>query len=238
LGNIGGRRSLENKTNSTRKETETVDNFYTIITGPNGCGKSTQGKKLANFLPEAIHTDMSTLISQKIRQDEYFRNEYAETLAKGDLLPCNVVNELFREHSERIQYKSHILTGFPRTVAQAISFMRYLNTKYGDGYAIDHVTVFELQMTVQDAIERTRKRIEEALLAGEKVRKDDGNQQGEINLEGIKRRYSIYENDTTPALDFFRPMYIPIVQIDATLKIHEILAKILTVANQRQGICS
>jgi len=215
-----------------------VDNFYTLVSGPNGCGKSTQGRKLANFLPEAIHTDMSDLITQKIKQDEDFRNQYAEDLAEGELLPDNVINGLFLEHSERIEYKNHILTGYPRTVSQDVSFMKYLNDQYGDGYAIDHTIIFELQMSIQSAVQRTKERVAQARAAGQKVREDDLNSLGEVDEEKIEHRYLIYNAETLPALDFFRTLGLSVIQVDATLKIHEIFARIITAFAQKQELLS
>src|SRR4051812_48960312 len=89
-----------------------------ILIGPPGAGKGTQAENLtADFgLPYLATGDM---MRAKRSEDSDLGREIAEIIARGDLVPDDVVCKVLLERIDAEGDDGFLLDGFPRTVPQA-----------------------------------------------------------------------------------------------------------------------
>ena len=101
-----------------------------VLVGPPGSGKGTQAKRLIQALG-LTYIGTGDILRESIRQKTAIGREAEPLLKLGLLVPDPMVNdmvaELFRsaERPERF-----VLDGYPRTVAQAVSFDALMRQEY------------------------------------------------------------------------------------------------------------
>lgn len=228
VGSIDGRRSLCFKfgiitNNKNRKDC--LKNKYIVLVGPGGCGKTTHGKLLAEKL-SGVHSDMSSILKNKFQEDKKFAEKYLKMISAGDLIPCHVINDIFADHSHAVKAEYHILTGFPRTIAQAVSFVQYMQDRYGHGSALDQVIFFEHHIKESTACQRAQKRRREAIRAGKEPRPDDSE-------EVVTHRYQLYYTETHYVLQYAEELGLEVVRLDATKPIQTVHDDIMHYVNQK-----
>ncbi|WP_336288591.1 MULTISPECIES: adenylate kinase [unclassified Bartonella] len=139
-----------------------------ILLGPPGAGKGTQAKMLAEEynIPQLSTGDM--LREAIIRETEVGKK--AKTIVdSGVLVPDSIVNQIVSDRIEKSDCASgFVLDGYPRTVAQAEALQQILQSKNMQLDAVIELTVDEGAL-----IERMKKRAQETVAAGKKVRSDD-----------------------------------------------------------------
>lgn len=162
-----------------------------ILLGPPGAGKGTQAKILTEKynIPQLSTGDM--LRAAVAAQTEVGKRAKA-IMDNGGLVSDEIVNQIV---ADRIREKDcengFILDGYPRTVGQAEALQSILessNTKL-DG-------VIELIVDQGALVNRMKKRVEETLASGGKVRSDD-------NPEAFEKRLIEYREKTAPLSQFY-----------------------------------
>jgi adenylate kinase len=95
-----------------------VSELNLILIGPPGAGKGTQAENLtADFgLPYLATGDM---MRAKREEDSDLGREISEIIARGDLVPDDVVCKVLLERIDAEGDDGFLLDGFPRTVGQA-----------------------------------------------------------------------------------------------------------------------
>jgi len=150
-----------------------------ILLGGPGAGKGTQAARVAAQLgvPRVSTGDM---LREAMRQETEVGRRAAPFLERGDLVPDQILLDAVKERLEEPDCAAgYILDGFPRTLAQAESFGRFL----GDRAAVVvHVDV-------------PREELSRRLLA--RGRDDD---QAAI----VRRRLDEYQRHTVPLIDYYR----------------------------------
>jgi adenylate kinase len=132
----------------------------------------------------------------------------------GHLVPDDVVIGIVAERIEAPDaHNGFILDGFPRTVAQAEALEAMLERK---GLPLD--AVIELEVDATRLVERIQRRAEEALAAGQAVRKDD-------DPEVFKARLTTYRRDTAVVADFYKARGM-LESVDGMLPIEQVAADI------------
>ncbi len=163
-----------------------------IILGPQGSGKGTQAKLLAEKF-SLTHLSSGDLLRAEAASGSPKGKIIAALLAKGDLLPFETVLEVLEPAIKQASgpqaassSKGFILDGTPRDVRQAEYLDYFLNEI---GLKIDKVVY--LSLPPEESLTRLlqRSQIEH--------RSDD-------TPETIKHRLEVYEKETAPVLDYYR----------------------------------
>jgi adenylate kinase len=161
--------------------------FNLILFGPPGSGKGTQSEKLVERYG-LVHLSTGNLLRQEIADKTPLGLEAASFIDKGQLVPDEVVigmvDSYFDQHKEA---KGILFDGFPRTVGQAKALDKLLELKK-TGIA----TVLALEVTEDELIQRLLNR-------GKTSRRSD-----DTDEEVIRKRFSVYKQETTPVADHYR----------------------------------
>jgi adenylate kinase len=161
--------------------------FNLILFGPPGSGKGTQSDKLVAKYG-LVHLSTGNLLREEIAGKTPLGLEAKAFMDKGQLVPDEVVigmvDSYFDKHREA---KGFLFDGFPRTVAQAQALDRLLELKK-TGIA----AVLALEVSEEELVKRLLNR---GRTSG---RSDDTNE------EVIRKRFSVYSNETTPVAEHYR----------------------------------
>ena len=157
-----------------------------LLLGPQGSGKGTQAKRIAQEF-DLAHIATGDMLRHAIATGTPLGLVVKPIVERGALVPDVLMINLFRERlDEDDTREGFILDGFPRTMAQAEA----LDTMLGEiGRELD--VVFELQLDDEVAVERLAKR------AVEEGRTDD-------TPEAIARRLAEYHDKTEPLVGYYR----------------------------------
>ena len=186
-----------------------------ILLGAPGAGKGTQAKILTDKfgIPQLSTGDM--LRAAVAAQTEVGKRAKA-IMDSGALVPDEVVNQIVFDRVEEADCaKGFILDGYPRTVGQAEALQRMLQSK---GQKLD--AVIELVVDQNALVDRMKRRVEETVAAGGKVRSDD-------NPEAFAKRLVEYKAKTAPLSQFYSSTG-ELKQIDGMATVPEVTNAILT----------
>jgi adenylate kinase len=157
-----------------------------LVLGPQGAGKGTQGKLIAEGygIPHVATGDM---LRSAIAAGTELGKQVKPIYDAGNLVPDDLMIELIRERlAEEDAREGFVLDGFPRTIPQAEALDEMLREI---GHELD--VVLELQL--DDSVGRARmlKR------AAEEGRTDD-------TPEAIDQRLRLYHEQTAPLIEHYR----------------------------------
>lgn len=186
-----------------------------ILLGAPGAGKGTQAKILTDKfgIPQLSTGDM--LRAAVAAQTEVGKRAKA-IMDSGALVPDEVVNQIVFDRVEEADCaKGFILDGYPRTVGQAEALQKMLQSK---GQKLD--AVIELVVDQNALVDRMKRRVEETVAAGGKVRSDD-------NPEAFVKRLVEYKAKTAPLSQFYSSTG-ELKQIDGMATVPEVTNAILT----------
>ena len=157
-----------------------------LLLGPQGSGKGTQAKRIAEEYGLA-HIATGDMLRAAIADDKPLGRVVKPIVESGDLVPDELMVNLIRERlDDEDTREGFILDGFPRTMAQAEALDSMLSEI---GRDLD--IVFELQINDDVAVDRLGKR------AVEEGRTDD-------TPDAIARRLSEYHEKTEPLVGYYR----------------------------------
>ncbi|MFH1358777.1 MAG: adenylate kinase [archaeon] len=193
-----------------------------IFIGPQGSGKGTQAKILAEKLniPHISTGDLFRSLKGELKQ------QVDKIINKGDLVPDELTLEILKKRLEQPDaQKGFILDGFPRNLNQA----ELLKT-------ITHPDkVIEITLPDEEAIRRISGR-QNCKACGSIFNKftnppkqpntcnncnDSLYQRADDTEEAVKKRLKTYHNETEPILDFYKDNLIQINGQQAIEKIAE-----------------
>lgn len=112
-----------------------------ILLGPPGCGKGTQAELLSQR-HRLEHIGTGDLLREAIRLRTPMGNRAHPYVAAGKLVPDDLVNDLMAERFRRADRpERYVMDGYPRTLAQAVSFDQVLRQQHLDptGVVLFHV---------------------------------------------------------------------------------------------------
>jgi adenylate kinase len=157
-----------------------------LVLGPQGAGKGTQGKRIAEDY-EIPHVATGEMFRVAIAARTPLGLKVEPILAAGELVPDDVTVALIRERlGEDDARRGFVLDGFPRNLAQAEALDAMLG---GIGRNLDAILFFDLP----DSVGKERM----TLRATEEGRPDD-------TPDVIERRLEIYHRDTEPVVEHYR----------------------------------
>ena len=178
-----------------------------IILGPQGSGKGTQAKLLAEKFG-LTHISTGELMRKEIDSGSNFGKEIKAIINNGDL----VSDEILFSILEKTPFKDgngFILDGTPRNLLQAKALEKVFAKV---GISLDHVIFIDIPHDVSVARMLKRAEIEH--------RPDD-------TLEAINKRLAIYEKETKPVIDYYRNEN-KIIDIDGAPDINTIFLNIVS----------
>jgi adenylate kinase len=175
---------------------------FILILGPQGSGKSTQGKLLSEHLRYRF---VST--GEILRQAADDKNPLGQKLVhyweKGELVPDEIIEGILFPILENSVTTGFVLDGYPRTIEQVNSLVSFIEL---NGDSIKHV--FYLSVGEEECIKRIteRSQIEKRI---------------DENAEAVKRRLAIYHAETEPLLSEYLRMGV-LRKIDGEQSIEKI----------------
>ncbi|MGN6401679.1 MAG: adenylate kinase [Flavisolibacter sp.] len=160
--------------------------FNLILFGPPGSGKGTQSEKIVEKFG-LIHLSTGNLLRQEIADKTPLGMEAKNFMDKGQLVPDEVVIGMIDSSLEKhADARGFLFDGFPRTIAQAEALDKLLSLK-----KTGICKVLALEVTEDELVKRLVKRGETS------GRSDDTNE------EVIRRRFSVYKNETEPVAEYY-----------------------------------
>jgi adenylate kinase len=112
-----------------------------ILLGPPGCGKGTQAKLLAERW-KLLHIGTGDILREAIRRQTPAGLKAEPYIKNGQLVPDSLVNDLVADCFRREDRPDcFVLDGYPRTLAQAVSFDQVLLQAFLDLTAVVHFIV-------------------------------------------------------------------------------------------------
>lgn len=184
-----------------------------FMIGPQGSGKGTQGRVLAERMGY-FYWEMGGILRQEAKKDTPFGRKVKDLIDNGKLLEDE---ELFRvmqtELPEVIKHKRLLFDGVPRTVPQGLHLFNYLNQNGYNQFAAIHIDVPK-----EESVKRLLER------AHHEFRTDD-------TPDKISLRLEIYEKQTKPVLKLMEGVG-DLITIDGVGTIEQITERI----NQALGI--
>lgn len=162
-----------------------------ILLGPPGAGKGTQAARLVekHGIPQLSTGDM---LRAAVKAGTPVGLKAKAVMDAGGLVSDEIVVGIIADRIEEADAKKgFILDGFPRTVAQAESLDKLLETK---GLKLD--AIVELKVDENALLARIENRAKETIAAGGTVRADD-------NPEAFKVRLDAYRAQTAPVSAYY-----------------------------------
>jgi adenylate kinase len=178
------------------------------MVAPPGAGKGTQGTVIAQHFG-VPHIATGDLLRDHVARGTTLGRQVRAHLARGQLVPDDVVLGMVRDALEAAPEAGYVLDGIPRTVDQA----RRLHALTAELGAMPDVA---LHLRVDDA-ELVRRLLARAVLEG---RADDTEQV-------IRHRLALYHEVTHPVLDWYGERGI-LVTVDADRPAHLVGRHIVT----------
>lgn len=190
-----------------------------IVMGPQGSGKGTQAKLLADGAG-LVHISVGDIFRWHVQAHTKLGARVKRIVAAGTLVPDEMVEQVVRERLDQHDWNyGFILDGFPRNLAQAQFFL--------ESYDIDAVILIQVPTVV--VMERILSRrlcsacgLDYNLIFHRPAVADTCDvcggglvQRPDDNPEAVGVRLRDYEDKTRPIIDLFRRKEI-VVSVDGT----------------------
>ena len=183
-----------------------------VLFGPPGAGKGTQAKYLVKKV-DGFQVSTGDILRDEIQKETDLGKKIKNIINDGKFVNDDIVNKLIENFISDPQKKNRLIfDGYPRSLIQAKNLDLLLET-----YSQKIGFIFFLNVNKETIIKRIKKR-----KVLEKRADDD--------LSTILKRYDVYMETTKPVLDYYNKN-TNFCEIDGSLKIEEITAKIGTFMN-------
>jgi adenylate kinase len=213
---------------------------FIVLLGPPGAGKGTQAQRLAQTLGMA-HISSGDLFREHLKAQTELGKLAQSYMNRGELVPDDVTIAMVRERVSRPDCaRGAILDGFPRTPVQAQALDNMLAELDGRVICVPLINV-PAEVLIERLSGRWTCRAQ-GHVYHEKYNPPqvpgvcdiDGSElyQREDDLpETVARRIRVYLEQTAPLIDYYRQKGL-LVEIDGTLPIEEVSAKLLEAVEQ------
>ena len=157
-----------------------------VIFGAPGSGKGTQSEKMIAKYGFG-HISTGDVLRDQIKKGTELGKTAKSYIDNGQLIPDDLMVSILADvyDSSRPGHKGVIFDGFPRTIPQAEALKKMLAER---GHKV--AAMIELDVPEDELMKRLIKRGQES------GRSDD-------NAETIKKRLTVYHNQTAPLIDWY-----------------------------------
>jgi len=207
-----------------------------ILLGPQGAGKGTQAKRLADRVG-ATHISTGDMVRAEIKSGSELGRKVQEYNDKGELVPDEIIVEMAKPYLQ--DAGTWLLDGFPRNEAQAKALDEAL-----DDIGEDIDAVVALEAPDEDLVERLSGRRQSQATGriyhveydpppengddpGPFIQRDDDAE------EAIRRRLEIYHDQTEPLKDYYARRDL-LVTVDAGQEIPRVTEDILEAVGRKE----
>ncbi len=209
--------------------------IYIVLLGPPGVGKGTQAEVISERTGQ-VHISSGQLFRENLKDHTDLGKVAKSYMDRGDLVPDDVTIGMLRERLSQPDCKAGaILDGFPRTPAQADACEKMLAEFKGRVNLVPYISAPEEVLAerisgrlVCRAHGHTyHQKFEPPKQAG--ICDIDGSelyQRDDDKAETVKRRISVYLEQTAPLVDYYRQRGV-LVQINGDLPVEEVTAHLL-----------
>ena len=209
-----------------------------ILFGPPGAGKGTQAQQIVK---KHNYFQLSTgdLLRNEVKKSTALGMEIEKKISEGNFVTDEIVNSLLKKSISELKYRDRIIfDGNPRTINQSknldiilnefdqkidLIVSLYVPREIVDKRIAGRVTCDNCNITLNKYFNEDEIRLHPCGAEQFIKRKDD-------NSESLINRYDIYMETTKPVIDYLSKNQ-NFHQIDGTLGISEITAKIDTFIN-------
>lgn len=210
-----------------------------VLLGPPGCGKGTQGERLAAAL-KVPKISTGDVIRAAMKNGTPLGLNAKAFYDRGDLVPDALIMDIIRETlAAPEQSRGAVLDGVVRTTPQAEGIAEVLK---GLGRTLDLVLMF--QIADEDLVGRLSSRVVceacQSPFSGRRVgelhadclktpkghlvrRKDD-------EPDAIRNRLKVYQAQTAPVLAWYKTNKGPLAEIDALGTVDDVTARVMKAA--------
>lgn len=218
-----------------------------IIFGPPGSGKGTYSQRLAPKLG-IVKISTGDFFREAVKKNDKFGKKISEYLAKGELVPDEIVNPILKELISKPEASNgFILDGFPRTIPQA----EFLDSLTKIDAIINIISPGEILIEKLSArricsnlkcdgnynIANINKVVNgvhyflPSLMPKNNLKCDkcgsDLYQRNDDKPEVIKSRLEVYEKQSAPVIEYYKKTKIPFVNVHMNRPPDEIVEKIV-----------
>jgi len=181
-----------------------------VILGRQGSGTGTQSERLVEAYG-CIHLSTGDVLRGAVAAGSDLGNQAKAVMDAGGLVGDDIMNAIVRERlgDPDISERGVLLDGFPRTVDQAGALEQMLKDQ---GQRIDVAINIDVPIDV----------VTERMLS--RGRSDD-------TKEAIQRRLDLYEEQTTPLLDWFEARGV-LVTVDGVGSVEEIFERLTAAVDE------
>lgn len=178
-----------------------------VMFGPQGSGKSTQVKRLAEHLGLIIY-EAGAQLRERSKIDYVLHQQVSTGVLVSDQTMLDLTRDFLGNHTLA---KGIVFDGYPRTIAQCQGFKQL----------IDHYTWRVLAIYISLADESAKKRLAGRfqLINGEKVYREDD------KPEVVAKRLETFKSQTLPIKNWFEKNY-KLLTIDGEPSVDEVTSAI------------
>ena len=180
---------------------------FILVLGPQGSGKSTQAKQLAEYLGFEFVSTGDFLRKLRLEDNNPVGQKLSQYWMSGELVPDELMNEVLFPLLEKEGIKGFVLDGYPRNLSQIQAFLSFLSM---NSWSLKKV--FFLNVGEEECINRIKKRA------------DLENRPDETE-EAVKRRLAIYHQETEPLLQEYEKLGA-LVKVNGERSVEEIQSDI------------
>lgn len=214
---------------------------YIVLLGPPGAGKGTQAKIIADEFGLA-HISSGDLFRENLKAQTELGKLAQEYMNRGELVPDDVTIAMVRQRLSREDCaQGALLDGFPRTPAQAEALDGMLKELNGKIDIVPYIAV-PAEVLIERLSGRWTCRAE-GHVYHEKYNPpktpgrcdEDGSelfQREDDQSETVKRRISVYLEQTTPLIEYYRKHGL-LGEVDGTQSIEQVSKQLLEAIKEK-----